>query len=169
MFLDSWSSICGSWAWNDNRVHIWNLKFTQRHLCIHQWTTCSQWVHSHAWPVYCGGWVHGVVWCWSATSLSSSCRQTWTPGTSALLHTPVVQRTQVSLQQLDSIQRWVQVSPLQRDVKQTLHVYCQGCMPGWSDCWRLSNYIMAFNQVQWDLDLGFTPQRPYKWGVYPSL
>lgn len=76
----------------------------------HQCTTCtaphtqththSICMPSHAWPVYCEGWVHGVVWCWSATSLSSSCRQTWTPGTDVLLRTPTAgQRTRVSIGQ----------------------------------------------------------------------
>lgn len=55
---------------------------------------CFQSGDSRAWPVYCVGWAHGVVWCWSATSLSASCHQTWTPSTSVLLHTPTkVQRT----------------------------------------------------------------------------
>lgn len=91
MFLASWSSICGSWAWDqwkrDNKADQHTNRVRLGLVCV----------HSRAWLWYCEGWVHGVVWCWSARSLSSSCRQTWTPGINVLLHKPTaVQKTGVT-------------------------------------------------------------------------
>lgn len=42
----------------------------------------------HAWPGCCGEWVLCAAGCWNATSLFSSCHQTWTPGTDGPPHTP---------------------------------------------------------------------------------
>lgn len=82
MFLESWSNICGSCAWDGNTP----LSYIKTNMCNS--TARSRRRNWHAWPGCCGEWVLCAAGCWNATSLFSSCHQTWTPGTDGPPHTP---------------------------------------------------------------------------------